>query len=282
MNDIIADLDLVSAYTTSFTADLEMYEVVFVCLGVNGNNHVLSTSQGQKLADFLNHGGRLYMEGGNTWFNDPQTAVHPLFNISGLETGINDLGILIGQEASFAEGLVYQYEGDNSNIDRIGAVGSAFELFRNQVPSYCNAVALDAGDYKTVGCSFEFGGLKEGSNTKEELRILILEFFGGILTDVSEPIQSQNEIQINTWPNPFSDQLNISFYIENSEKVEIDIYDINGRKIQSVISMEIPAGQHIVSWDGTSSTGTNMPGGMYFYLIKTDNVQHSGKILLSR
>jgi hypothetical protein len=282
MQNIIGDLDLVSTYSTSFPEDLEMYEVVFLCLGVNGNNYVLSSSQGEDLADFLNHSGRLYMEGGNTWFDDPQTAVHPLFKISGLENGIDNLGIIFGQDGSFANDMVYQYEGDNSNIDRIEPFGNAFELFRNQIPSYCNAVALDEGTYKTVGFSFEFGGLNDGANTKEELMILILEFFGGILTDVHEPIQSQNDIQIHTWPNPFSEQLNISFMLENTTHVEIDILSINGRKIKSVITGQLPAGEHTVSWDGTSSEGRNMPSGMYFYMLKTNNNQFSGKALLNK
>lgn len=282
MMNVIGDLDLTAHYKTSFPDYLELYQAVFVCLGVYNNNHELTTAEGQALAAYLGHDGRLYMEGGDTWAYDPQTAVHSMFKINGLDDGNSDLGLIFGQEGSFAEGLVYPYNGDNSYIDRIEPIDNAFELFRNQVPSYCNAVALDAGSYKTVGCSFEFGSLSDNSqSTKEELMILILEFFGGILTEVEDHVQNEN-ISWNAWPNPFSDEISFSISTRETSNLSLEIYDLTGKKISTITNSQLDAGHHTFTWDGITNSGDDAANGMYIYVLRSNNEQHSGKIILNK
>jgi hypothetical protein len=159
------------------------YRTIFACLGIYPNNRVLTADQGQALADFLDNGGQLYMEGGDTWFYDPATAVHPYFNINGLSDGTGpagDAGPIEGAVGTFAEGMYFTYQGENSYIDRLGLLGSAFSVFLNVSPTYINGIAYDGGSYRTVGTSFEFGGLVDGSSpsTKDRLLIEILDFFG--------------------------------------------------------------------------------------------------------
>jgi len=180
MMDAIAVIDLTAEYTTSFPADLGLYSSIFLCLGIYPDNHVLTTSQGQALAGFLNNGGNLYMEGGDTWYYDTQTPVHNMFGINPTADGSGDLSTIIGQTGTFTEGMSFAYSGDNSYIDRIQPTGSAFLILQNNSPSYGTAVANDQGTYKTIGVSHEFGGLTDGvtPSTKEDLFSTYLEFFG--------------------------------------------------------------------------------------------------------
>jgi len=166
-------------YLTSFPTDLSTYSALFVCLGTIGNNHVLTISQGQVLADFLNNGGNIYMEGGDTWFYNSQTPVHSMFKIYPISDGGNDLGTLLGQSGRFTQGMNFAYAGDNSSIDHIVPVLPAFSIFMNQSPSYFCAIAYDGDSYKSIGSSFEFGGLVDGSlpSTIQELMAKYLEFF---------------------------------------------------------------------------------------------------------
>jgi Peptidase family C25/Propeptide_C25/Peptidase family C25, C terminal ig-like domain/Secretion system C-terminal sorting domain len=167
-------------YATSFPADLSLYRSIFVCLGVYSSNYVLSSSEGQLLADFLNAGGMLYMEGGDTWYYDPQTAVHPMFNITGVSDGSSDLGTVQGVTGTISEGMSFTYSGENAWIDHLSNINPAVIIFNNVNPAYGCAVAYDAGPYKTVGASFEFGGLADGASpsTKDELMAKVIDFFG--------------------------------------------------------------------------------------------------------
>lgn len=178
--DAAAGLGLMTEYVPSVPADMSGYISIFVCLGVYPDKHVLSTTEGTRMKTFLDNGGRAYMEGGDTWKYDAQTAVHPYFHILGVADGSGDLGTLDGQSGTFTEGMSFNYTGDNNFIDRIVSEGTGFHIFKNQNPSYFSAVAYDGGSFKTIGKSFEFGGLEDGTvpSTKQNLMVEYLTFFG--------------------------------------------------------------------------------------------------------
>lgn len=167
-------------YKTSLPANLSNYSTLFVCLGVSNKKHVLTTNEGQQLAAFVDAGGRLYMEGGDTWYYDPKTAVHPKFKTNGVMDGSGDLSSEAGQAGQFSDGLSFSYNGDNEFIDHISANAPAFTLFKNSTPLYISAVAYDAGTYRTIASAFEFGGLQNGTypSTRNEYMRRIIEFFG--------------------------------------------------------------------------------------------------------
>jgi len=164
---------------TTLSDNPSRYSSIFACLGVYNSNHTLTSAEGQELASFLDYGGRLYMEGGDTWAYDSETAVHPYFNIDGLSDGSSDAGPISGAVGTFTEGMLFQYSGNNSYIDRIAPIGGAEAVFLNVTPAYINGVAYDGGTYRTVGASFEFGGLVDATvpSTKGHLLMKILEFF---------------------------------------------------------------------------------------------------------
>lgn len=171
-------------YKTTMPGSLSGYQTLFVCLGVGTKKHVLSTADGQKLANFLNAGGKLYMEGGDTWYYDPKTAVHPMFKANGVMDGGSDLSTETGQTGQFAEGLSYTYTGDKDFIDHISPLSPAFSLFKNMLPIYISAVGYDAGTYRTIASAFEFGGLANGDapSTRNEYMRRIIDFFGILST----------------------------------------------------------------------------------------------------
>jgi PKD repeat protein len=179
-----------SEYTTTFPDNMTLFSSAFVCLGIYNSNHQLSSAQGQVLADFLNNGGALYMEGGDTWHYDQPTPVHPMFNIDPVGDGSSDLSTINGQAGTFTEGMSFVYNGENSWIDRIDAITPAVKILQNQSPSYGTAVAYDEGSYKTIGASHEFGGLTDGASTKAELMEQYLIFFNIISTGVTANFQA--------------------------------------------------------------------------------------------
>ncbi len=179
LHDAFLANGIVAEYSTSIPSDLTLYTSIFVCLGIYDDNHELTSAEGQALADFLDNGGSVYMEGGDTWYYDDPTPVHSYFNIGATSDGDDDLGTLIGQNGTFAEGMQFGYSGDNNWIDRLTASAPAEIVFQNNNPVYGAMIAHDADTYKTIGASFEFGGLTDGSapSTKEKLMAEIIDFF---------------------------------------------------------------------------------------------------------
>ena len=167
-------------YATSFPADLSIYSAIFVALGTYSDNYQLSTTDGQALAAFLTAGGRLYMEGGDAWNYDPETAVRPMFKIVGVADNGGSLATLNGVAGTMTAGMSMVYAGDNSYIDNLSPMAGAVSLFKNSSPVYTTAIAYDGGTYKTIGSSFEFGGLTDAATTgtKDAYMLEIINFFG--------------------------------------------------------------------------------------------------------
>jgi PKD repeat protein len=180
MEAALNEMEVAYEKLSSFPPDLNLYSTIFVCLGIYTNNHVLTSNEGQSLAGYLNNGGNLYMEGGDTWAYDSQTAVHSMFNINGVADGTGDMGTVLGQSGTFTEGMSFNYSGDNSYMDHLETISPAVMIFENQSPSYGTGIAYDEGSYRTIGTSHEFGGLDDATSpsTKEELMSEYLEFLG--------------------------------------------------------------------------------------------------------
>jgi len=187
MEAALNEMEVAFEKLSSFPPDLNLYSTIFVCLGIYSDNHVLTSGEGQTLTDYLNNGGNLYMEGGDTWAYDSQTAVHSMFNLNGVADGTGDMGTVLGQSGTFTEGMSFNYSGDNSYMDHLEPISPAVMIFENQSPPYGTGVAYDEGSYTTIGTSHEFGGLDDEASpsTKEELMVEYLEFFG-----ISETLQA--------------------------------------------------------------------------------------------
>lgn len=170
----LTEIGLTYDQGTSLPADLNLYSSIFLSLGVYSNNTTLSSADGQKLADYLNAGGNLYMEGGDCWYYDPATAVHAMFGLTGSADGSGDLGTIVGVAGTFTEGMSMAYTGDNNWIDRLTPT-TGVAILNNQSPQYTTAVAKDGGVYKTIGASHEFGGISTGRTALMET---YLDFFG--------------------------------------------------------------------------------------------------------
>ncbi|MCP4633733.1 MAG: T9SS type A sorting domain-containing protein [candidate division Zixibacteria bacterium] len=98
--------------------------------------------------------------------------------------------------------------------------------------------------------------------------------------DYSGNLPGTTELYPN-YPNPFNPSTNISFYLPLGEIISLNIYNIRGRKIACLIDSKYMAnGMHSITWDGKSKDGKNAASGIYFYTLKSDNVQHVRKMLL--
>lgn len=161
--DDLNHLGVAAEFAELLPEELSLYSSIFVCLGVYNENYKLSPAEGERLATYLTNGGRIYMEGGDTWFYDPETAVHPMFGIEATGDGANDLGTIAGLSGTFSEGMTFDYTGENNWIDRLVTTGTAFEILKNQSPAYSCGIANENENYKTIGVSFEYSGLDQGN-----------------------------------------------------------------------------------------------------------------------
>lgn len=173
------------------------FEAVFVNLGnygVDGRHyHVLTEAEGVILANYLEEGGSIYLEGSDTWFRDDATEVHRFFNIQGNDDGRSLEAPVTGLEGTFAENFVFEeYEADHNDfVDQLEVVNGSegiFSFMTNE-EEFLGMIAFWGETYRTIGCSFEFGGLVDGEQAlKVELMERMIEFFRAAPPEFPRPL----------------------------------------------------------------------------------------------
>ena len=82
------------------------------------------------------------------------------------------------------------------------------------------------------------------------------------------------------YPNPFNQTTKIQFLIINSGFVSLNIYDILGRKVRTLVSENLSSGYKSVIWDGKNEEGKEVASGIYFYQLKMGDFSEPKKMLL--
>jgi|GEM_PF-1517437 len=82
------------------------------------------------------------------------------------------------------------------------------------------------------------------------------------------------------FPNPFNPETQIRYTIGATGRVELTVFDINGRQIRTFISESVPPGQHTVNWDGTDASGKKVASGHYVYQLKANGQVRSKMMIL--
>jgi hypothetical protein len=90
----------------------------------------------------------------------------------------------------------------------------------------------------------------------------------------SEFLLSQN------YPNPFNPATNFQFSLSKFVHVKIDIFNIVGQKVRTLVNEEMRPGVYIADWDGKDGNGNFVSSGIYFYRMQAGDFSDMKKMLL--
>jgi len=82
------------------------------------------------------------------------------------------------------------------------------------------------------------------------------------------------------YPNPFNPETTIEYSIKEDSRILIEIYNIKGQKVKTLINEFREAGYYSVIWNGKDNSNKQVASGLYFYRMKTANYNKMRKILL--
>lgn len=82
------------------------------------------------------------------------------------------------------------------------------------------------------------------------------------------------------YPNPFNPTTQIDFTVPRTEHVTLEVYNINGQKVRTLLDEAVSAGGHTVTWDATSDSGEQVASGVYLYRLTTGKTSASRKMML--
>ncbi len=72
---------------------------------------------------------------------------------------------------------------------------------------------------------------------------------------------------LGNFPNPFSPKTEIVFQLGNDARVRLDIWNLLGQQIVTLLDAQRPAGVHRIHWNGRNALGHALPPGIYLYRL---------------
>jgi hypothetical protein len=116
---------------------------------------------------------------------------------------------------------------------------------------------------------------------------LAVQFTSGttrVLDTIQIKSNETSEISLlKNFPNPFNSETKIIFGLPSPQKVKLDIYDISGQRVKSLINNELLEAQyHYTIWDGSNDQNLSVSSGTYFLRLRTEGTQKMMKMLLIR
>jgi len=106
-------------------------------------------------------------------------------------------------------------------------------------------------------------------------------------TDVQEKQSKEQNIPSKftlkqNYPNPFNPTTTIEFSLPKADFVNLVVYSIAGQNIRELISRNLPAGIHMVEWNGCDKTGNQVSSGIYIAQLKLGNSITASRMTLVR
>ena len=81
------------------------------------------------------------------------------------------------------------------------------------------------------------------------------------------------------YPNPFNPETKIEFYLEKGGEVKLEIFNIRGQRLATLIDEDLPQGEHSHVWNPKTMAGKDLPSGVYLYRLQTGDYDRTRKML---
>ena len=107
--------------------------------------------------------------------------------------------------------------------------------------------------------------------------------FADSITAVGETLHKfPDDYNIINYPNPFSLSTNISYSLKQTGNVKIEVYDLLGQKLATLVDAVKEQGDYTVEWVARDGKGNNLVGGLYIAQICTDKTERISRLMLMR
>jgi hypothetical protein len=190
----------------------------------------------------------------------------------------SDLGL------TSAHSLAYTYSAPNVPLND----PFMYELFTSGI-EYDGLYCQNSGDLVV-----HFGTGPFALNAGETTEVILAVFFASDITDLEYSakylttdglLTSANDNNIEdmsfslsqNYPNPFNPSTTINFSISKSGFVQLDVYNLLGQRVASLVNEEKQIGNYVIKYDASS-----LPSGVYFYRLQSGEFVVTKKFILLR
>lgn len=98
--------------------------------------------------------------------------------------------------------------------------------------------------------------------------------------DIDSPSLPKEFSLAQNYPNPFNPTTSIDFAIPKATNVRLEVYNVLGQNVRTLVDEFLTAGQKRVEWDGLDDSGRPVSSGVYLYRIAADEFSQTKKMML--
>ena len=175
------------------------------------------------------------------------------FNVVNNPPKINSIGYV---STSINEMFIYDphaVDPDNNEI---------FFNYSNYPSWLVVADSLLLGNVPVTATDTSFSLMISDGELKDSINVIIIVQDASLVNSLNMPTDFK---LYNNYPNPFNPMTSIKIDIPHNTKVELYVYDVNGRLVDELYNGQLNAGVHTASWNAY-----NQPSGIYFIQFKSD------------
>ncbi len=148
--------------------------------------------------------------------------------------------------------------------------------------------SLNSNETDPVAISIDASGLEEGihqcdvviSSVDIYADVHIPVLLNVVYTDAPQDVIPQITELIGCYPNPFNPETTISYQLSTPGHVNLEIYNIRGQLVKTVVNDFQESGKYDIVWNGRDSANKSVASGVYFYKMRAENCLQTRKMLL--
>jgi hypothetical protein len=125
-------------------------------------------------------------------------------------------------------------------------------------------------------------GIIDYSYDQYEIEVSFDEDIGPVTTGVEE-VSGQVPVEYSlsqNYPNPFNPVTQITYTVPSDANLRIEIFNVLGQKVRTLVDERVRAGSHVVTWRGRDDTGLEVASGIYFCRFASGDFVRTRKMVL--
>jgi uncharacterized membrane protein len=272
------------------------------CRGVNNAGWAVGTAGGLYAVPFVYDGEETYalaglLPSGTGWDLDTNTSSSAM--------GISEDGIIVG--SGVHDGAVRAYamipdhgvaamlqlfaaEARDAGVDvrwALALPGSDLRIDLERAPTIDGPWTVIASRSGSDALSASHLDAAAEPGLTWHYRLLVTEGSGATYTlgelAIERPAIALGGPELGApWPNPARDGAQVAYRLPTAQGVTVEVHDVRGRLVRSLVDGSVGGGEHLARWDGTTTGGVRAPAGVYFVTLRTATAARTQRLVLAR
>ena len=163
-------------------------------------------------------------------------------------------------------------------VSLVGGTGNVEDVAITVGTQVINPDASGAFNISVVAGTYSITASLDGYEPQTEENVVVtidettvVNFSLQSLTNAGTPLPAVTTFSGN-YPNPFNPTTTLMFSLHEDSNVSLDIFNVRGQKVKTLVRKPMKSGYHTIEWNGTDDNNRNVGSGVYFSRFHSEGV----------